>query len=643
MKIELKKLVLQYFKGAKNVTVDFSNRTEIGGANETGKTRLVDSWSWLLFGKNSEDQKDFSIKCLDKNNEPEHRVDTSVTGILSIDGVDTKFERIYKEKWVKKRGEETPEFAGHETDFFVNGVPHLLKDYNEKVESILPESLFKQLTNPAHFNSMKWTDRRAMLFEMAGNVKNSDVIIAHPDLRKFYESITGKTFEEFTKELAATKKLLKESIQSIPARIDEVSRAIVPDPDYVQIDIDIKKHNAKLTEIDGLINSDAEKFNSLNRKNQEKQNKMFDLTKKINNLVFENRNKAARERNEAVLIQNKFANEITNIKQDIESTEGHINGHEREMQSLKSDNDQLREKWNKVNGETLTFEEDEFTCPACKRPLETKDRETKEAEMTATFNASKIAGLQRITDEGQTNKQEIERHGVEINKDKTFLETKKAELAKKQKEHDTIVIPEVADITPDPQIKVLQDEITELQKTIIPQDKLDNTELINEKGLINTALDVLKKQLNIEEQNEKLKVRKQELIDQEKSLSQQIADLEKQEFQCEAFTRAKIEMIEDKVNSMFSLVKFKMFNNLINGGSEEVCETLINGVPFPDANKAARINAGIDIIRTLSKHYDVFAPIFIDNAEAVNEIIDTDSQMIKLFVTKDKKLKIVTN
>jgi hypothetical protein len=85
-----------------------------------------------------------------------------------------------------------------------------------------------------------------------------------------------------------------------------------------------------------------------------------------------------------------------------------------------------------------------------------------------------------------------------------------------------------------------------------------------------------------------------------------------------------------------------MFNSLINGGTEETCEALINGVPFPDANKAARINAGIDIINTLSRHYDVHAPIFIDNSEAVNDILRTDSQMIKLYVTKDKELKVQT-
>jgi DNA repair protein SbcC/Rad50 len=103
-------------------------------------------------------------------------------------------------------------------------------------------------------------------------------------------------------------------------------------------------------------------------------------------------------------------------------------------------------------------------------------------------------------------------------------------------------------------------------------------------------------------------------------------------------------MIEDKVNSMFSLVKIKLFNGLVNGGSEEVCTTLINGVPYEDANAAARVQGGLDIIRTLSKHYDVFAPVIIDNRESVTEIPEMDCQVISLYVDPDcKELKVINN
>ncbi len=644
MKIELKNLTLQYFKGAKDLTIPFSHRTEIRGKNESGKTRLVDAWSWLLFGKNSEDQKEFSIKALDANNQPLHRVDHSVAGVLSIDGNEMKFERIYKEKWVKKRGEETAEFNGHETLFFVNGVPHQLKDYTEKVESILPESLFKQVTNPGFFNSMKWTDRRAMLFEMAGKITDKDVIATSKELKKFYESLSGKDFEEFKKELAAKKKLLKESILNIPARIDEVNRAIVPDPDYAQINSDITKHSIRLNEIDGLLASDAEKFNKANQENQRKQSRIYELRRQINELYFEDKSKAENANQELKIKKTGLTNNIANLKSDAASFKVKIENLKAQKTALELMNNRLREDWTKENETVLKFSENEFICPACNRPFEAEDIEAKKTEMTQAFNKRKTNKLESITAVGKTNAAEIERINQDITKLALQITGYSVAIDKYQAELEEIVIPEAVPIDNQPQIKILQDEITITEGLIKAIAKTDNSELTKEKAEINNALDALKIALNVKTENEKHKNRLQELIDSEKSLAQQIADLEKQEFQCEAFTRAKIEMIEDKVNSMFSLVRFKMFNGLINGGQEEVCEALINGVPYTDANAAAKTQAGLDIIRTLSKHYDCYAPVFIDNRESVTEIPEMDCQVISLYVDPAKKeLEVINN
>ena len=642
MNIELKELTLKNFKGAKEQTINFSNQTEISGANATGKTRLFDAFLWLLFGKDSEDKKDFNIKTLDASNEPLHRADHSVMAIMSIDGMESKFERIYREKWVKKRGEENQEFAGNETLFFVNGVPHQQKEYQEKVDSILPESIFKQITNPGYFNSMKWTDRREMLFKIAGDVQDKDVIGTDKDLIAFFSMLNDRDFEQFKKELAAKKKLLKDSTENIPARIDEVSRTIIPDPDYLKINKEIDDFNARLFKIDGLIASDAEKYNSLNRKNQEVQNKIYGLQRTIDQLKNDDIRGADKVVNDLKILKNNITGEVQQLKNEIAGYNDRMKERKSAKESIEKDNDDLRNKWDEINSSVLTFDENEFNCPACKRPFEANDIETKKAEMTTNFNNNKTTRLENITKTGKGNASRIEEINKEIIKFHESIEGAGYKFESKQAELDKIVIPERPETTQSPQIAVLQAEMTELQKTIIPHDRLDNTELLTEKVEINTAIDVLKKQLNIREQNEKLKVRKQELIDQEKSLSQQIADLEKQEFQCEKFTQAKIDMVEDKLNGLFSFVRFKMFNRLVNGGSEECCDCLINGVPYPDVNNGARINAGIDIINTLSKHYDVYAPIFTDNAEAINDILQTDSQMIKLFVTEDKELVIKT-
>lgn len=39
-------------------------------------------------------------------------------------------------------------------------------------------------------------------------------------------------------------------------------------------------------------------------------------------------------------------------------------------------------------------------------------------------------------------------------------------------------------------------------------------------------------------------------------------------------------MIEDAINAQFEFVKFKMFETLINGSVKEICEPMIDGVPY---------------------------------------------------------------
>ena len=96
--------------------------------------------------------------------------------------------------------------------------------------------------------------------------------------------------------------------------------------------------------------------------------------------------------------------------------------------------------------------------------------------------------------------------------------------------------------------------------------------------------------------------------------------------------------IEDKVNSMFAIVRFKMFNQLLNGGEEETCEAMINGVSWSKTlNSGAKINAGLDIINTFSNKFDLYAPIFIDNKESVTKLIETNTQMINLIVDESAK------
>jgi len=644
MKIQLKELTLHNFKGEKDFKLsDLGNEVSISGCNASGKTRLFDAFTWLNFGKDSEDRNDFNIKSLDLNNQPLHKADHSVSAVLDIDGVKTKLERIFREKWVKKRGEETTDFDGNETLYKFNDVPHKEGEYQQKINNILPENLFKLLTNPFYFNTkLKWNERREILFKVAGDVKDNEVIAMLPELRDLLNSLNGKSLEEFKKEIAFKKKLLKQELANIPARMDEVNRSIQPDPDYVKVEKQIQDLDKKIDDIDALIASAAKKFEKKNQENQGKQNSVYELQQKIINLEYNSRNNAERTINELRFKKNELQRSAVTLEQNIGSLLSIIRTEETAIRFLTVENDKLRKEWGRMNEEVLSFAKDQFICPTCIRPFEADDIEARKAEMTANFNNDKAAKLKRISDKGKVNKAEIDRLRTEIQRNQKEIETITAEISGKLKEADKIIIPDKTVITPDPQIKTLQNQITEIEKTIETLKQGDNSGLVIKKQDLTDERDLLKQKLLIRESNEKLRSRLTELEDQQKSISQQIASLEKQEFQCEKVIITKVRMVEDKINGLFSFVRFKMFSTQVNGGIEETCEALIKGVPFRDANNGAKINAGIDIINAFSKHYDVYAPIFVDNSEAINEIFKTKSQMIKLFVTEDKELKVIT-
>ncbi len=642
VKIELKSLHLKNFKGIKDLKIDFDNITNISGENATGKTTINDAFRWLLFDKDSTDRKQFEIKTIDKAGNVIHGLEHSVTGELFINGQLKIYQKIYKEKWQKKRGDTDSTFTGHETIYSINDVPVKAQEFQEEISSLIDEEIFKLITNPLYFSTiMKWQDRREKLLNIVGDITNDEIIDSETSLKNMKELFEAeKDFDKLKKGIAATKKKLNDEIKMIPVRIDECNNSIV-DIDFNIIKIELESKEVELSDIEDQL-TDASKENPALAEKKKELNSLRAKISEIENDHTEKRYAEAQKLNSNLRKHQSDKSELENSLKEIENK---ITSFENKRDVLAKEIKNCAEIWDRKKAEQFIIDEN-FMCPTCKRKLDDDVIENKKAELLENFNSEKAKKLEEISKDGKIHtEQKFKAESQLKDFEQQKIETKKAieELINKITEAKEAIEEFENTEMEYPEFywayRAQVEEITEIINT--PADssidvndlRLRKTELIKE-------IDLIKTELRAEENNIKMRKRIEELSDREKELAQKIADLENNEFLCEKFIKTKVELLDQKINSMFSFVRFKLFDIQINGGLVETCEALINGVPFSDANNAGKINAGIDIINALSDYYEVSAPIFIDNREAVNQIIKTDAQVINLIVSKDPKLVV---
>lgn len=678
MKIELKKITLLNFKGARSTEIEFGQITNVSGDNATGKTTIMDAFLWLLFGKDSTDRKDFEIKTLDKDNKPFHRMDHSVTAILLLDGQETIINRTFKEKWVKKKGESEAVFSGHETNFLWNDVPCSEKEFQSKVNEILNESIFKLITNTGYFNGLRWQERRNTLLAIAGEISNDDVIariVTVHNKANFNDLITvlnsKKTIDEYRREIVAKKKKIKDELELIPARIEEASRSLPEEMDYESLQLQLEESHQTIASIDTLLMNKTKAQRQTQDTITNKNNEIHTLKSQRQQIEFETRNLVQEGR----LTRSK---EITNTRTELRTSQddlARLNNDKNRLTVQKNTYEKekvtLRKQWDELSANSfsepapLVFNEKDFCCPTCKRAYEAADIDGMKAAMVKNYD-SHIASEKKLFNETKNRKlQQISASGKSIAAETVTIDsqllTLQGDIENKSQEINSLQI-KVRQLEENDQrmtssediqfknniaahidykaacekIEVLENEIQSLTVSE------SNNELLSQKREANETISFLQKQLDTKEQKVKINARIDELTRQEKEMGIQLAELEGIEFSIEKFIKAKMDTLEGRINGMFKIVKFKLFDQQINGGTVETCEALINGVPYSDANNAARINAGIDIINTLQDFYDSYAPVFVDNAESVNTLIPVKSQLIRLVVTKDKKLLVQT-
>lgn len=665
--IILQKLNLINFKGIKSLSLEFDENTNIFGANGTGKTTIFDAFTWLLFGKDSTDRKDFEIKTLNKFNVAIPKIEHEVSAVVVVDGEEVTIKRILKEKWVKTKGALEAEFTGNETLYYYNEVPLSMKEFQNKISEILDEQVFKLITSPTAFNSLKWQDRRNVLVQIVGNISDKDLAKGNADYEELVSQLSNKTLDEYKKQIGATIKKAKDDIKSIPTRIDEVERSKPEPVEEAAILQLISAKEKQIESIDNQLQDKSAAHDEVIIKRNANQDEIFNVKSQINSIEFEVREKAKNGQKSETSQADQIRTELSEIQAESKAAEAKRdtlstkrNGLKSQISSLDALISATRNQWNEVNSTDLIFNESEFCCPTCQREFEASDVESKKIELKNNFISDKQSQLKAISEKGKSQAAEK----IDLEAELTVLEERISKgtdyviqlsgkieelnfnLSKAIDLEAAVQKPTLESLVDDALLindtyQLLLKKITELTGRKFELPTVDNSDLKLEKININTEINSLRSQLSVNEQIKTADVRVKELMNEESKLAQEIANIEKTQYTIDNFIKLKIDTIEGKINEKFSFVKFKLFETQINGAQVETCEALINGVPFSDANTASRINAGVDIINTLAEFYKVSAPIFIDNRESVVDLIDSESQIINLIVSAaDKKLRV---
>lgn len=639
--IILKTLILRNFKGIKDLRVDFNRVTDISGDNAVGKTTIFDAFTWLLFDKNSLDAKDFEIKTLDKNNNVIHGLEHEVSALLNIDGVEKKLSKIYKEKWTKKRGEAEKQLTGHTTDYYIDDVPVKKVEFQEAIGNIIDEKLFKLITNPLYFSTiLNWKDRRNVLLSIIGDVDVMDVIKGNNTLKGFDALLGEKTVDDLKKTLSARKRKINQDIDSIPVRIDELDKSIL-NLDFEALESELKLKNEELKQVEDKL-YDSTKLGDVVL---EKQQKLFNLKNMLQSIEYKAESQANRPKKELEALLDEKTYELKDTLRKVSTLEERLVSIKFKKDLVEDQMDSLRNSWHEEKLRALEFNENEFVCPTCKREFEADDIEAKKESLIEQFNISKSRKLADINSLGVAKKDEFEEIEKQISNLETEIEETKVKASGLEEEVKGIKV-KLDNFNPSivlgEEYKKVSCEIADLEVEL--NDNTSTKDLISslrrEKSDLVDAIDTIKAKLTYREKNKATLERIEELKDEERKLAETLAKVEKEEFQCETFIKAKVKLMEDSINEKFKYVSFKLFNTLVNGAVEECCVATVNGVPFDSVNNAGKINAGIDIINTLCNHYGVNATVFIDNAESVNELLECESQVVRLIVSKDKTLVI---
>ncbi len=637
MEIKLNSLENTNFAGTEHRKLIFGGKdTEIKGENGAGKTRLANSFFWLLFGKNTKGETNFKFRPMDEDNVAIKGLVVAVEGELTFDDKTHVLRRENHEIITKK------DVTGYETMFKIDDVPMTMTEYNKYIRDIIPEDVFRSLTDLMYFNTLDWNEQRIMLRIIAGDIEPPE------GFDKLTGELNGRTVKAYKKVLLGQKKIYEKERAEINPRLDEVQKRLdntaITSADKGKIEKQRKTIEAEVFELDlerkGLTDSEQErllKLDEINKLRTEKIEREAILKTDTSAIAdkLEEKRKIEEILGEANRVYNNNVNKAKNLSGDIESRKGAIEFSLRALEAIRTEARLQSE--NHVDKKCYKYDIICNQIPADKLVEVEEKRKTALAETIRRGNATKARLVKQKDDLAAFEavlvelKEEIEKNGIQI---KEVLENKKERFAIIDKLIATNeTIPPSSDFTWREIVKKIENLEAQIPDNISEKIQLiDNLKTENQNKLAG-----FNAVLANSDQAKKDAGRIKELEASEKDLAQKIADVDEMLLQISLYEADESRKIEDSVNRMFEHIKFKLFDQLLGGEYRECCEAMLNGIPFRAMSDGEKIFAGVDIINVLSAYHGKSVVLFVDHAESLTLPIEPKSQTIKLYAKKGIK------
>ena len=638
--IKIQQLRLENFKCHKALTLNFNGgNASIYGDNASGKTSIYDALTWLLFSKDSQGngEKNIEIKPLNAKGEvKDHDALTAVEAVLLVNGEEITLRKTYREVWSTKRGSSEATFDGNTSEYSVNGVPCKKNAFQTKVGELVSEDTFRLLTSVSHFAAgIPWQERRAVLFRISGALDDKAIMATNAQFQPLLDSLGRLTMDEYKRKLLNEKKGFTVSKTELPARISECQKTIedIEGINFAAIRAEAEALRLQAENLGSQIRA-AETSDGIRNKELE----LREARLEASTLEQENNNhRAAQMASRPNLTQMRgtlayLDGQVKSRQAAIDREKSMILGLDRLIQAA-------RDKWIATSNDTFRAEK----CPTCGQTMpadkmaqasaqfeENKQKRLREVEeAAASHKASKAAAEDRIARAEQEAQELLQQ-----------VTDKKAEII--QAEQGQTPVTDMPDYQTrraaiDAKIQKVNVELMDLRTSaasVVGSIRAEKEDA--ERKLFDLQATLSKESLLTYSRK-----RIEELRADAQNASAALEAIEKMLFLIEEFTRYKTSFVEESINGMFRIARFRLFREQANGGIEERCDVVHEGVPYLSVNNGMKINLGVDIINTLSMAYGVRVPLFIDNAESVTHLENSGSQIIRLVVSEnDKELRV---